>query len=419
MVYNNYINRSASKQGSLGLVIFIIIFNFAYFRFFRPLGLSDDLLKAIYYAVLVGSIFYCKEYLIAPFNDNFATILKIFALVILLSILSAFVFWGQSLLDTFVSTIPYFSFLFYFVLLKANPSPKEVEKAIWAFLLIYIFCFYAALAVAPTRIFTGYGELEKAIDTERGMARIRLTLIGAGPLYIGFFLAISRFKKTQQKIWVLYSAIIFLTIVFQLGRQAIFYSFILGLLYYLDNLRLINKVFISLIFASGLWLLVNFNPVISALIEKSETEYAGQNDGDENARIGAYKFYLFEVSPNVITSIIGNGQYSLGKSEYGDYIDRYGRSQGYIPADVGYASIYLYFGIFGILIFIALIVAVLRLNVASEFLYLKYYIVFLYTGNVAGSTLLGSVPLLCLALYLLRYSNYNLKMKKKEVYVKN
>ena len=122
-------------------------------------------------------------------------------------------------------------------------------------------------------------------------------------------------------------------------------------------------------------------------------------------RITAYRFYMTEVSPSTFTSLFGNGQYAAGKSEYSEFIDRYGRLEGLFPADVGFASIYLFFGAAGLLLFLTLLFRVWRIKVIKEFKYAKYYISFLFLGNIAGSPLLGSIPMLCIALYILTKGN--------------
>lgn len=403
----NQVQNSTNHKRNLPLVLFILTYSLAYFKFFRPVGLDDDLLKAISYLFLFMGILYSQDKIFGGKNFEFTKILKNFCLFMFLSILPAQLFWGQNVIDTLISTLPYFTFLFYFFLIKTKPSLKNIENYVWIFLAVYLFCFYVALAIAPSKIFMGYGELNKAIDTERGLSRIRLTLIGAGPLYLGFFLSISKLKQKFSYKWFLITLFLFISVIMHLGRQSIMYCFILGVVYFINNFSVIKKGLILLVTSILMWILVNFVPVISKLIEKSQTDYANQVDGNEYVRFGAYKFYLFGVSPNIVAVLFGNGLYSLGKSDYGDYIDKFGRSQGYIPADVGFAAIYLYFGLIGIFFFILILYKAITLKVHPEANYAKYYLVFLYVGSFAGNTLLGSIPLFCVALYILLLSKKN------------
>ena len=151
----------------------------------------------------------------------------------------------------------------------------------------------------------------------------------------------------------------------------------------------------------AVYIFLNYSPVASKLVEVSEANYSAQVEGKEYVRITAYRFYMTEVSPSTFTALFGNGQYSAGKSGYADFIDRYGRSEGLFPADVGYASIYLFFGAAGVLIFFLLLLRVSSIKLQEQYRYARYYIYFLFLGNIAGSTLLGSIPILCIALYII------------------
>jgi hypothetical protein len=101
--------------------------------------------------------------------------------------------------------------------------------------------------------------------------------------------------------------------------------------------------------------------------------------------------------------------YSLGNSKYGNFIDKKGRNEGYYTADVGFAGIYLYFGIMGLLLFILILFKVFVTSIHPNYLYTKYYIIFLFLGNFAGNTLLGNIPLFCVSLYLITLSKFSKK----------
>ncbi|MCR9063526.1 MAG: hypothetical protein NXI00_06155 [Cytophagales bacterium] len=294
-------------------------------------------------------------------------------------------------------------------------SLGEIEKVIWWFTIVFLLCFYLALAVAPVRLFMGYGELGKEIDTERGLSRIRLTLIGGGPLFIAYFLAIGKLKKSKNvKKWFALVVLFFVTIVLQLGRQAILLSLLLGVLFYMKEMSFFKKVgVIGLICGSALLVPILAPTIIEGLQGRTNQEIEAQQEGEDNVRIAAYKFYFTEVSRNVLNDVFGNGMFTLGKSKYGHFIDYYGRSRGLIPNDVGYASIFLYFGFFGLLIFLSILWLVLWTSVPPEYEYAKFYVYFLFLGNVAGSTLLGTIPTFCMALYIISLGKRKLQYMKR------
>lgn len=405
--------------------IFVLVFCLLFFRLFRPLGFTDDVWKVFFYPTLLYlGIVVSKGLFKGAYVDLFSNPLRTFILAIVVSSIVCMFTWGQSVFDTLISSFSFFSFLLYFYLIQKKLKIKEMENIIWWFVLIFLACFYLALAVSPIRLFLGYGEIGKDLSDARGMSRIRLTLIGGGPLYIAYFLSISRLKMSTKKWkWLTIVLVLFVTIVLQLGRQAILFSAVFGMLLYLKGTSFSRKIAATILVVFAIYLVpLIAGSVFEGLKERTEQELDSQEEGEDNVRIAAYKFYFSDVSRNILNDVFGNGFFSLGKSKYGDFVDKYGRSQGLLPADVGYASIYLYFGAFGLLVFGLILIRVLRIKVPDDYQYAKYYIYFLYFGNIAGSTLLGTIPTFCLALYILSKGNllHNFKTAAKSLeYAKN
>lgn len=382
--------------------MFLMIFSLAYFRFFRPVGVPDVMLKLVYYSLLCPVVMMAIKPYLSCAESLYGPLLRVLLVSVVLSIVPAFLFWEQGPIDTFISTIPYFTFFFYFFLQRQKISPEMIEKIIWVFCILFVLCFFAALAVAPQRLFLGYGELDKEIDVSRGLSRIRLTLIGAGPLYLAYFMSLNKYKIAKEITWLAVSVFLFVVIVLQLGRQSIFYSFLLTLMFFSVHFSLKKRIFFIFIAASVSLYMISYDPIVTALLQKTHAQYEQYVEGQkEEVRIAAYKFYAMDVSPSVFTTIFGNGVYSLNKSRYGNFVEFYGRMRGYIPADVGYAVIILFFGIFGVAVFILIFLKVLRQKVPERYLYAKYYIAFLMLGSITGNTLLGSIPTYCMALYVL------------------
>lgn len=401
---------------------FALLFCMLYFRLFRPIGFTDDIWKLVFYPILIYTIAIAlKGIFRTAYIDQFSNPIRLFFLMILVSSVVCMLTWGQSIFDTLLSSVPFFSFVLYFYLLDKRLKTQEIENLIWWFLLIFMVCFYIALAVAPFRLFLGYGEIGKEIDMERGLSRIRLTVIGGGPLYLGFFLAISKLKYAPKKPkWLFLVFLLFITIVLQLGRQAILFSAVFGLLLYLEGVSIFKKTLaIGLLIGAVYFLPLIAGDIFQGLKDRTEKELESQEDGEDNVRIAAYRFYMTEVSRNVLNDIFGNGLFSLGKSRYGDFVDKYGRDQGLIPADVGYASIYLYYGIIGLALFLVILFKVIRLDVENKYRYAKYYMYFLYCGNIAGSTLLWTIPTICIALYILSKGNIYQQFKLKQNTIAN
>lgn len=391
----------------------LFLFFFSSIRFFRPIFVTDDLLKFIYYAFIL-ILFLITSLRTNNYSsfDNFKPVINTFLINIGISILSAGIIWGQSFIDTFISSIPFLSVILYFFLHNYKISPYSLERIFTILTIIYAICFFIALIIYPNKLFLGYGEIEKAIDTSRGFPRIRLTLMGGAPIFFSFFYFLSNFKIKKDNYSLIFLLINVVLIVLQLGRVPIIASFLLGVFFYVDKYSFINKLVFSFILVFVLYLLYENIPILKSLVEYSLNDYDNSIE-EENIRTLAYKFY-FNVSNNWFSVFFGNGQYSLGKSDFGNFIDRFGRTNGLIPADVGYAYIYLNFGIFGLLIFSYLLIKSLMLKINNRFTYVKYYISFIFLVNFTGNTVLGSLPFLIMSLYLLDCGNYISKIKSNE-----
>ena len=390
------------------LLFFLILSSLSFFKFFRPLVISDLLLKLIHYIFLsVVIIVSAKEFLIKK-NTGYSKLISTLVILVLISILSAYLFWEQSPILTFVSSFGFFSFFHFFFFKKFNLSIDFIERLVWWLTVVYMVCFTYALLKAPMKVFLGYGEIDKDLNNARGLFRIRLTLIGAGPLYLAFYMAISKYLKTKLSKWLIITIILFVYIALQLGRQSILISLVLGFLFLFTKVSFFKKILITLVCYGVIWFSIISVPFISKMLEETENQ-VNYNKDEDDIRIKAYKFYMVEMTTNPFTGLFGKGMYTLvDNNPYGDYINTYGRNKGLIPSDVGYAKIYLLFGVSGLLIFFIIFYRTLKQKVPEEYLYVKYYIFSLMIGSVAGSPLLGTIPIYCMAVYIL----YVLKNKK-------
>lgn len=384
------------------LILFFLFFaSLAYFKFYRPIVLGETLLKFIYYiflAFIIGLSF--KEFVIKK-NKGYSLLMSYFIYLVLISVFSAYLFWDQSPFLTIVSSLSYFSFFFFFFLKRFKVKINLVEKVVWCLLVTYIICFTYAFLKAPTIVFAGYGASDSGLSDSRGLFRIRITAMGAGPLYISYFMAISKFLKTKLKIWLMVIVVLFAFIALQLGRQAILISFVLGFMYYFSKVSLIKKVLLIFACYGLIWFSINKIPMVTNLIELSEKQI-DSNEDEEDIRLQAYKFYMYEMPTNVFTGFFGKGMYTLVKgNRYGDYINKNGRDKGLIPADVGYGYVYLLFGAFGIAIFFLISIKAYKQKVPEEYNYLKYYIYFLMISNFGASPLLLTIPTYSMAVYIL------------------
>ena len=331
-------------------------------------------------------------------NSPFKKCINGFFILLFISIFMAQIYWNQTIPTTFVSSYGYFCFFLYFYLYKNKYTPTDIESGFFYASVVFLALFFISHLLYPLRLVRGFGEIQGIVDTSRGMPRIRLTLMGAAPIYFIFFYYIRQIQEKYSLRQALMLILLFAVIVMQLGRLSILLSFGLGVYLYLKNINLRTKIFATIVCLGVLYVFVTYVPVINNMISLTQEQ---QTEGSDYVRSIAYDFYLHKVSPNILTDIFGNGQYSLGKSPLGDYIDTHGRSWGLIPADVGYAYMFINFGYIGWGIWFLFFFLIITAKIPERYVYIKYYVLFLYLSNFAGNTLLGGIHLLVMSIYVI------------------
>ena len=369
-----------------------------FLNFFRPYGIDDNFWKSAYYFCIFLSVIhtllkwnYIKE-------RGFLFLLYSFFLIeLLLSTLGSVFFQDQSWKVSLITSLGFVVYSFYFFLQCKNYNVKSLERSMNVLSLFFAFCFVVAFLVYPIQIFRGYG-ISDEILTDRGLQRIRLTIMGGAPIYFTFFYAVSKVKQSVSKKWMLILIVCFCLVVLQLGRMSIALTFALGSFYYLSNRKWCYKIFVVAFFFFIISNCATKIPVINELVAYSQ-EHEGESDED-NVRVLSFEYYTTNYSESLGSKLIGNGMYSIGNSDYGNSVN-YARSLGLIPADVGYAFIFLIFGFVGLGLYACLLFYCLWVKIPIQYVYLKYYLVFLYLSNVSGNTLLGCIPYICVVSYII------------------
>lgn len=374
-------------------------FLLVYYNFFNIIIIPDEICKLIRYVLFTYFILASRNII---FKRNklcgFRGYLIFFVCILFVSMIMADLFWGQELTTTFISSYYFFGFSLYYYLHKKRYSTKDIEMGFIYASIVFVALFMLSHLVYPIRLVRGFGETQGIVDTSRGIARIRLTLMGAAPIYFALFYYVNLIRQEYNIRRLIIIFALFAVVVMQLGRASIALSFVLCVLCYFENAKLQRIIVASILCLALVYFLKDNIPIINNMINLTKDQ---QSEGDDYIRSLAYNFYLNNVSPNILTDIFGNGQYSLGKSPLGNYVDNFGRSIGLIPADVGYAYIFLNFGYMGWFFWLSVLIVILFMKIPKQYSYIKFYVLFLYLSNFTGNTLLGGIHLLSAAMFIL------------------
>ena len=370
-------------------LVLVLIYIIVSLRFFYYAGMNIDLQKFLQMLSIPLMFIICWNYI---FNMKTHHILFrtmrwiLFSLTF--SIVSAWLFWGQSLSLGFRITSIQFAFLFFFYLCKIKPHTEFLEKIIWICGITYIVLWIYAFTQAPTPVFGIKIDEETGLlndDIKRGM--IRVNFIGSTFLVFAFFLALNKFYAAKKKYFLVIAGIFFLFIILQLTRQIIIWSLLVGLVYiYLKNpKRILGIGFIStfaiVLFAGNLKL--SDESVIGSLINVSQEQIEKNKSGDEDIRITEYKYLFTEWSKNLVTDIIGNGV-PHSNSQYGNFNTRLCKEQGIYYSDVGYAAMYVIQGWIGLFLYIFLFIKTVRLQMPVDLDYARMFMAYMIPANIAA-----------------------------------
>jgi hypothetical protein len=377
----------------------IFFFPIASYLGYRYIGFNTQITKAMYFAILPLTIIFVFPELKKIYKHSlYASYVQAIFLLLLVSMGMAYIFWNQGILLSYRVTASYMAIVYYFLLLKVRPNILSVEKIIWFFCILYLILWGYGMIKAPQVIFSV--DAEKILNDQRGF--FRLSIPGKAIIILSFFMGISKFVETKKKKWIIISSLLFMVIVMHVTRQIIFFSFIVALYYLLKKNKFLWGwlVLAGIILFSAQSVQINEESAIGKMIALSNKQLEQQHTGEENTRITEYKYFFSQYSKNLLTDIFGNGvahtESAFGKREMDLGIDK-----RLFASDVGYAAIFIRFGIIGLILYGLIFYTIWRQKVDPKYMYAKLFMIYLFFANIAASWIFQDVIIICFCLYIL------------------
>lgn len=394
MVDNDIIMRIRLSTVSL---IAVFIFCLSSFYFYEPIFLDEALLKLFYWfmlAILFG--FSIKSILYTSQPYIFATPLRLLLLSMFISSLSAFFFWGQSPVLSFRAVFPFLSFVLYFFLIATKPSFKWLMRIIWILVIMYIAVYIFSFIDASNPIFGSFQE--KKVDDQRGV--FRFFIPGRGFLFLGFFIAISNYLSSKKNYWLWFASGLFIIILAHVIRQYILFSVVIAGWVLFWRVSFLKKiVLLSFSIVSGYYLYY-YSEIIQALIFLTEGQVV--HNQTEDIRIVAYRYFFTEFGQNFLTNILGNGV-PHDQSAFGEFYRLVvNQKMRLYLSDVGYAQIYVQFGVLGLLSVLYIFFRSMFANIPRQFLFLKLFLIFVFFSNFMSGYFLSyhNIAAISITLYM-------------------
>lgn len=373
-------------------------------QFFNYVGFDSGMLKMLsMFLALVFTCFYTIPAIFKPkIHVDYYNIIRFITISYFISMLMAYVFWGQSSILTFRCSYNILYFGIFFFIIKYNPRISDLERFVKSFTILYMVVFLISLVIFPTVLFSVTPD--KDLDVSRGL--VRLFIGGDMFLYLSYFMYLNNYVETHKKkalIWVL---ICFLFIILHVTRQTIFITFAIGVIYVLKNRIKYCIAAIILFLFLYLWtptIKVSDTSILGSLINLTESQQDMMQSGQENIRILEYKYFFTEYSSNFITSIFGSGM-PHSESRYGRWYASLNMNQKMFLSDVGYGMMFAIYGLFGLVLYIFMYIKGAFKKVDNNYVYVRLFFVFLIFNNIASSVFMLADTIICTAICLYIYN---------------
>jgi hypothetical protein len=364
----------------------------------KALEMAAPLIMLVF---IILSIVYDDSY---RFNKKFSIEISLVFVAVFLSMFGAYFFHGQGFTITFLTQRVMYMYLLYYLLHVLKPKPEDFISLFVTLGIIYAFVYIIQTVIYPKKI------VDVRIFTERGTLRIFIS--GIGYAFLAYLVSVTKFIRTYN--WkYFFIALLMLTVFILLGtRQLIGATGLITILIVLFSKKVKSRpltIFIMALGAVPAYFL--FKDIFIALIELSQKQ-AGSSE--ENIRVRAAMFFLFEFFPNKLSYIIGNGAAS-NNSAYGLRVTHYKEAFGFFQSDIGIIGEYTKYGI--LIVITQLIIygriLFLRLPIHLEFLKFQIMVTVLTMFTGAGSfTTADNIVIICIILYMIDVHFDTLKFVK-------
>lgn len=390
------------QRKDYSFIIITALIPIIFWNFYWYVGFNTNITKL--FGFIFGLYFVCRYFTgvvkglhTSSFYNPYSKSLSLFIVVIFLSILNAFVFWGQSPDLTFRSGVSIFVLLSYYYFEKKNPSQENLERVVFLLAIIYYLLWLYALSQAPRVVF---GNLESLQD-DRGYYRI-LQLAGLDTVVFVYFWCLSRVSfYSGTKRFIVFATIVVCAIaIFMSLTRMVILAAIAITIFYIVRKKSIVFIIVSLVavIVASDYILSN-DIVVSLLDLTSDVSMSDQRAPEYTM---AFKLYPFHIS----TALFGNGSEHIASS--------YGQMEAYLKSayafnrsDAGFVSIYVTYGIVGVILLLGILWKVIKQKVSNRNYYLKLMIYFIFLVNLTAYHFSDYGFTLALSLYLLARDNDN------------
>lgn len=333
------------KKSIYILFVLLIISNLLNLKFLPTLAYdSTESFIALMAMLGLGFLYHRdSEFRHTPIVVMYTRYLKFVWITIGLSCITCYLFWGQTLTQSFICYRRLLSYLLFFSLLWAKPSFEEVIAGFKYFCYIFLsvaFCVWILHIPMTNAIFDSDANIE-----------MNNAIPGTTILLFYFYCLLSKLGQDYRWKQLMFASCILVYFILNQNRSILFPC----IFFYTYTLLFKVKVSMgvkSVIILAILSLFISYAYLLQGLIEETQN----QANDMEYVRWLAIQYFLTEMSPNVLCHIFGNGIIS-------NHTDPMLWSKLFSNMwnfnDVGWFGYYAFFGIAGIIAVFNIIVRIM------------------------------------------------------------
>ncbi len=360
--------------------LFLFLLILCSINFFEPKFLEDTPVRYFRYLYLIFSIGISIPFMFSK-RGGFVLPVQLISIAIIISIIFAHFDWKQSWFDSFIATSPFLLWPVFFYLKHLKFSIETIETLVVIFGILYIILYVFQFTHSETVKF----GINDEFDQSRGIARI--VLPGNGLLILSIFIALSKssVKNSHRWFWLSLLLVGSIIIILQVTRQYIIVLLIMILFHFIKSQSSYKKIFIISFFVGVLFYLAQSDIKLVSGLKNAQIETL--KEGRDYIRIQSGIFFMTQFSPYGINQILGNGAPYLGKSNYGNYVQRLFEVSAMDMSDVGLIGFYVQFGFLAVFGFILIWIRSFTIKLPDNYFYLKYYLWFLLFTSLTSAAL--------------------------------
>lgn len=391
--------------------LFIILCGLQFYRYY---ALSGPVLNSLSTLSILLIVAFSYKKIFCKVKNKYYKTMQWLLFSLLACMVMAWIFWGQSLLLTYRAAQSFLLLIFfYFVANKFKVT--ELERIIIIFGWLYVILWLYALYKVPDTIF---GNAQDEIDKDELRGFFRINFTGRLSMILAYFLYLCKYFVHKKNKYIVYAAVLFTFIVFQLTRQLILWTAVISLIYiFLSSKKwaIILALVFGFLYAGSYNIQFSDDSVIGSLINITNMEMNGQLYAGENPRIVEYRYLFTQWSPNLLTDIFGTGIDCGSDTAYGKYVYKIGWSKGIYITDIGYGHMFAQTGILGLGLYVWLFIICTFSKMPKELQYVNMFMGAMIPLNIAAAWYAGADTKVCIAICVYLIYRYGYRSKRVRI----